>query len=103
MDACGVLIQHEMAYYSAKVGDVWGAYGCSWDACSACNGTSFGQGEGGGEVSDKDERENTMEPIEHTVMCPGHKHLLPNAAVFNMARSMLETVCLQEGKQREND
>ena len=33
--------------------------GCSW----VLMGCSFGQGEGGGEVSDEDERENTVEPL----------------------------------------
>ena len=39
----------------------WGVHGYSWGAHSACNGALFGQGEGGGEVSDEDERENAME------------------------------------------
>ena len=47
--------------------------------CST-RGRSFGQGEGEGEVSDKDERE--MEPLNK----PSREHLLPNAAIFNMAR-----------------
>ena len=39
-----------------------------------------GQG-GRGEVSDEDEREIAVEPVEQTVTCPGCEHLLPNAAV----------------------
>ena len=50
----------------------------------------MGQGEEsrGAEVSDKDDRENTMEPVEQTVMCPGHEHLFPNAAIFNATRGL---------------
>ena len=73
---------------------MWGAHECLWGACSVCNGASscqgrsFGQGEGGGEVSDEDEKENTMEPVEQTIMCSEHEHLLLNAAIFNVARDL---------------
>ena len=42
----------------------------------------------GEEVSDEDERENAMEPVEQTITCPGHEHLLPNAAIFNTVRDL---------------
>ena len=71
----GVLIQHEMAHHSAK-GGTWvlvDAHGVLVGACGvlvwhvmvhcSARGRSFGQGEGGGEVSDKDERENAVEPL----------------------------------------
>ena len=32
-------------------------------------------------MSDEDDREIAMEPVEQTVTCPGCEHLFPNAAV----------------------
>ena len=67
---------------------------------------SFSQGEGGGhemvyhlaraggEVSNEDERENTVEPVEQTIMCPGHEHLLSNVAVFNATRDLASFPCM---------
>ena len=65
---------------STKVGDliIQPGLGVLMGACSA----KWLGGQGGrGEVSDKDEREIAVEPVEQTIMCPGHEHLLPNAAV----------------------
>ena len=71
----GVLIQHEMAHHSAKGGTqvLMDAHGVLvgdhgmlvWHMMVHCSasGRSFGQGEGGGEVSDEDERENAVEPL----------------------------------------
>ena len=96
--ACGVLIWCEMVHHSAKRG-MWvlvdahgvlvGAHGVLvWHVMVHCSarGRSFSQGESGGEVSDEDERENAVEPLN--VMCPGCQHLLPNAAIFNVARDL---------------
>ena len=66
--------------HSTKVGDmiIQPGLGVLVGACSAKQ--LGGQG-GRGEVSDKDEREIAVEPVEQTVTCPEHEHLLPNAAV----------------------
>ena len=73
--ACGVLVRHEMVHHLAK-GRTWvlmdvhgvlmGAHGVLiWCAMvhHSARGRLFGQGEGGGEVSDEDERENAMESL----------------------------------------
>ena len=46
--ACGVLVQHVMVHHSAR-------------------DRLFSQGEGGGEVSDEDERENTVELLNKQI------------------------------------
>ena len=73
--ARGVLVQHKRAHHSAKGGMqvlvdahgvLVGAHGVLiWRVMAhhLAKGRLFSQGEGGGEVSDKDERENTVEPL----------------------------------------
>ena len=58
MYACGVLVDACGVLVGACGVLVW----CAMEHCSA-RGRLFGQGEGGGEVSDEGERENAMEML----------------------------------------
>ena len=91
--ACGVLIQCKMVHCSAKGGmqvlmDAHGVLVQHAMVHCLARGRSFSQGEGGGEVSDQGERENAVEPL-NKLSCV-QEHLLPNAAVFNMARDLVK-------------